>query len=57
MADQISGGIALLFYASDETIERIRTFVRSEKSEFDFNNVIPMPAHTESFRELYIDEA
>ena len=36
---------SLTIYASDETVERIRTFVRSEKSEFDFNNVIPMPAH------------
>jgi len=36
---------SLTIYASDDTVERIRTFVRSEESEFDFNNVIPMPAH------------
>jgi len=32
-------------YAEEETIEKIRNFVRSEESEFDFNNIIPMPEH------------
>lgn len=36
---------SLTIYASDETLEKIRNFVRSDENEFDFNNVIPMPSH------------
>ena len=34
---------SLTIYASDETVERIRTFVGSEEPEFDFAKIIPYP--------------
>ena len=36
---------SLTIYASEETVERIRAFVRSDESEFDFDKVIPMPEY------------
>ncbi len=36
---------SLTIYASEETVERIREFVRSNESEFDFNQITPMPKH------------
>lgn len=36
---------SLTIYANNETIEKIRSLVHSEENEFDFNNIIPMPAH------------
>ena len=31
------------FNGSKEDVERIMAFVKSDESEFDFNNIIPMP--------------